>query len=435
MNLDVRKPAASSRIALGTFDASKLPAIGGFRLDGRVDISFVAGYRTEAATHLALPNVFSASPGSDDKITGDVTLSADNASALRLDGVDVTVPRALMGVLEVRDLSFSYRRADDVWEGAGSILFGPSGVRLDMKPPPTEYGVGFKNGGLSHAGGEVSFGSSAPAIFPGVFLQKIRFAIGTKPTVLRGGITLGVGKAVEVDADVFVALASPQEPYTFRDPPAPLARFRNTTFTGTAIAAAGAVALRLPVLGRVPFASGYFLYADGEDPFIAAGGGIDFSVLGAFGIKGEVNGEFGLDNGRFNVSGDVSACIKHVPIKGDLCLGVSALISSEGIVACGDLGLLEAGRRLSLGRLDRAVHLGLRHGALPRERARPRGRRRRGRASVHRRQRRVVGDGQAPGRGRPAARDRARARRRRVHDTGDRVGPGQPALRVDPADR
>jgi hypothetical protein len=349
LNVATRGLSLDTKAVIGSFDARRdLPSIGGLRFNGQMEIAFArAPYRTEAVAHLALPNVFSASPGKGDPITGQVTLTADNERSLHLSGAEVRVPSAFLGVLEIRDLRLSFneelRGRRDVWEGSGTVLLGPTGIELRMAPPPDEFGVGFADGGLTHAGGEVNFGGSAPQLFPGVTLQRIRFAIGTKPTVLKGGITLGVGKVVEVDGDVFVALASPDEPYTLRQAPRALDRFRGRTFTGTTIGAGGTVSLNVPVLGKIPFAGGYFLFAAGDNPYIAAGGGVNFDVLGIFSVSGRVDGEFGLGNGRFNVSAHASACIKDLPIKGDLCLGVAGLVSSEGIVICGDIGPFEPG--------------------------------------------------------------------------------------------
>ncbi len=117
---------------------------------------------------------------------GAVTLTADNERSLHLSGAELRVPSAFLGVLEVRDFRLAFNEQlngrRDVWEGSGTVLLGPTGIALRMQPPPAEFGVGFADGGLTHAGGEVDFGGSAPQLFPGVTLQKIRFAIGTKIT-------------------------------------------------------------------------------------------------------------------------------------------------------------------------------------------------------------------------------------------------------------
>ena len=97
----------------------------------------------------------------------------------------------------VKDLTLDYFREGDRWEG-GALLVpsgddrDPTAAKLDMRPPPTGAGgpgagIGLAGGDISHAGADLDFGSYAPQLFPGVFLQHIRFAIDPETNLFYFG--------------------------------------------------------------------------------------------------------------------------------------------------------------------------------------------------------------------------------------------------------
>ena len=93
------------------FDAAKsVPSIGGFQLNGTVelDLQGVNGRRSSTGSvHLQLPPVFSIFGGSPP--TADVQLVADNTNGGPvLDNLDMRVPEAYLGAVWFTDLRFAY---------------------------------------------------------------------------------------------------------------------------------------------------------------------------------------------------------------------------------------------------------------------------------------------------------------------------------------
>lgn len=254
--------------------------------------------------HVALPAVFGG-------VTGDVRVKADNASGLRVDGVDVEVQNALLGPLQVEDLALHYLAAGSVWQGKADLVLPP-------RPPGAKLSaaMGFKGGAFDYANGSFTFPSPGLAIAPSVFLNEIHFALSTHPTKLAGGVkvtggpqVLGQG-AVEIDGDLS---------YTFADPPAPAILAAQGTGKVVGIPIAD-VALEYRSSGLFTF--GAHLNYDFAG-FLHVGAGIDGFVdtrAGTFMVDGK---------------GELTCAI---PL---LCpLKVEALLSSKGVGVCGSETLL-----------------------------------------------------------------------------------------------
>src|SRR6185295_2835432 len=148
---------------------------------------------------------------------------------------------------------------------------------IKLTPPPPQNGIAFCQGDFKSAGGEFTFGGPVPPpqLFPGIFLKAINFAVQVDPTLIRGGAKITAADITEVDGSVLGVFASPAHPYTLTGADAvgglaPLGKLAGRTLKSTTIAAGGTFGFSLPVIGRVDFGSGYFLYA--YPNYIAFGG-------------------------------------------------------------------------------------------------------------------------------------------------------------------
>jgi hypothetical protein len=267
----------------------------GFPLTGSGEVDFDQGTTTIAA-HVGLPKFLGG-------VTGDITLRTDNQEGLRLDGLVIKVPSALLGPVQVKDLVLTYLAAGSVWQGSATLLLPPSppGPRLDAA-------IGFREGGFDYGRGEYTFTSPGLALGAGVFLNKIRFAVNVQPppTRIAGGVTLSAGptvagqKALGIDGDIV---------YTFPNPPDPAVLRADGTAT----------------LASIPFLKAFAEYR--SSGYFEFGADLDyFWVKDVLGIRAGVNGWF--TSGAFNIDGKGTVCV-------GFCFDAEAVLSSEGIAACG----------------------------------------------------------------------------------------------------
>src|SRR5262249_8857253 len=185
---------------------------------------------------------------------------------------------ACIGPVILRNAQFTYEKTRDIWSGGADIYLpgsnaGLSPLGLNAAPPPPDLGFGLRGGAFDHAGLGINFGPAGPELFPGVTLRNVHVAFGLRPLRLTGGIGVSVGDVVDIDGDVFVAFASPSEPYDFpeADAAGDLAPLAGRTLDSFTIAIGGSAKLTVPVLGDVPLAHAYALY---EYPdFFEAGAG------------------------------------------------------------------------------------------------------------------------------------------------------------------
>lgn len=253
--------------------------------------------------HVELPDVFG-------KVTGDVRVKADNASGLRVDGVDVEVSDALLGPLEVKDLALHYLAAGDVWQGKADLVLPP-------RPPGARLlaSMGFKGGAFDYATGSFTFPAPGVTLAPNVFLNEIHFALTTHPTKLAGGVKitggpqiLGTG-AVAIDGDLS---------YTFADPPAPA--ILKATGTGKV------AGIPIADVGLEYRSSGLFRF----------GAHLDYDFADVFRVKAGIDGFVDTSAGTFMVDGSGSMTCA-IPL---LCpLSVHTILSSKGVALCGSKSL------------------------------------------------------------------------------------------------
>lgn len=341
----------SGRAPLLSFDGRRdLPDIGGFRLDAQVQLAVVAhaGQRfSEGTVHLKLPKIFSLFGG--DPPSAGAAVAASNDRDLHFDNLDIKVPEANLGALRFTGLEFKYQDGGDsqsgcarhYWHASGNLFLGPAQsapAGFLLTEPPHQNGVAFCDGGFKSAGGVLQFGGSIPSpqVFPGVFLDRVSFAIQLNPLLLRAGATFRILKIVTVDGVLLAAFATPSAPYTLTkgDAGPQLAPFAGRTFKSTTIAAGGTVGIELPFVGSVPLGNAAILYSFPSYVEFTSHTSVDAGPVTA---TGDLGGQFNFRTGQFqvNVSGDT--CIRHFKFA---CIGGLAIFSSEGVVGCLTVKLL-----------------------------------------------------------------------------------------------
>ena len=344
------------RAPLLDFDARRdLPSIGGFNLDGQVHLDFVqngAHRYTEATLHLALPPIFDAFGGNPPN--GAVTAIADNTThGLVLDRLHLAVPEASLGGLRFTKVAFDYDASGDPaadcfrswWKATANVFLGTTGndAGFILSPPPSQNGIAFCGDAFKSAGGAIRFGAQIPPpqLLPGVSLQEIDFDVGLHPTLVRGGVQISVADIGDVTGTVLLGFPSSSEPYVLspedaKSPehpgdPGDLAALTGRRLTSPFVAAGGSVGVDIPVLGRIPFGSGYMLISPDE---IALGGHTSISVPG-MSINGGLDGDWAFRTGLFTLHGSIETCVAGLPI---FCPRVEAWITNRGMVACfGDI--------------------------------------------------------------------------------------------------
>ena len=271
-----------------------LPSVGGFTVAGQIQLSLFrrgATRSTRASMRLTLPPLFDAFGGQPP--SGGVVALADNTTnGLVLDHLDLSLPEADIGPLSFRQMSFVYSAHGNVdpqcgrdwWKANGEISLGiGSNPTLSLLPPPSQNGIAFCAGSFRGAGASLSFRNplDAPEVLPGVTLRAVsEFALATHPTLIRGGVQLGVLGFGDVHGTVMVGFPSNNETYTLSpadasNPGGPgkagdLAPLAGRKITTPFVAAGGSVSVDLPEpIGPSRLGSGYFFVSGDE---LALGG-------------------------------------------------------------------------------------------------------------------------------------------------------------------
>lgn len=124
-------------------------------------------------------------------VSGAATLQASTAEGLRLDALSLKVPQARVGAVPLKDASLSYMRSaeGDLWAGGATIeLPGPRIASLTGA-------ASFLDGSFANAFGELT--GPGVAVFPGIFITKVRAGLVLKPQfAFRGGMALSAGPKV-----------------------------------------------------------------------------------------------------------------------------------------------------------------------------------------------------------------------------------------------
>jgi hypothetical protein len=289
-----------STAALGTFTTSGGGDVLGFPLTGSASLKLRGG-GAEIPVHLELPALFGG-------VTGDVTLRTDNVAGLHLRELHVKVGDALIGPLEIKDLTFDYDAEAASWAGGATLILPP------QPPGPSLEGkIGFSKGNLDYLNNELTLPGPGIALdpFAATYLKKIRFSLQTNPLRLSGGVTINAGPtiggvaAVGVDGDLTFTLSDP-----------------------AVLRADGRVSLV-----SIPVGSAYFeLRMNG---YVGFGGKLDYSLAG-FGVTAQVDGW--LFKSAFNVGAKANVCL------GDLgCAGGEVVFSSTGFAGCAYTDIVDFG--------------------------------------------------------------------------------------------
>lgn len=313
-----------------------VPKIGGLAPDAGVTLGFV-NRKTQVVFHLKLPAVFKFEGGGDAEAKATFLMS--NEDGLVFDGGQLGPVDVLLGPMLVSSLQLAYSDSHQTWSGGASLQLLPVKDALGLRaaPPPPDLGFGLKAGGFDHAGAGVQIPAGAqPQLFPGIFLTHIDLAIGKSPLRVTGDIGLSAAHAMDIDGEVFVALASTAQPYTFPDQSGDLQPLAGRTLTSFAIAVGGKGSLDVPVIGKIPLVDGYLLY---EYPsFFELAGGFRFEVS-FLTIDGGVHGFVDGGTGRWDYDMGVKACLNRLKIwevsLDGICLSVGGVISSKGFGFCG----------------------------------------------------------------------------------------------------
>jgi hypothetical protein len=317
-----------------------LSGLGGFAYSGDFDVALGPAF-AQIQTNVKLPSFITRNGVN---IVPRIQVYASPDAIVGADGLTIGPMNVDFGVIPVRGLKVSYRGAGDQWEGSGSACVFGIGC-LDFVQPLG--GLRFANGQLVYAKAAVDFGSPGRPLAPGVFLENAGLGFGLDPSRLFGSARISVGSFVKLDGHEVFAFPSAAAPYRLRHDEVgdafPAAMY-DTPYTRPLIAAGADLSLALPVIGETRLGGGYFLY---EMPgYIAMGGSTDLNVLGIVRFSGGVSGEFDIVKQRYNLHGDIRACL--IAVDDDLCAGAVANISrgqgtEGGAGACLDVGPVSVG--------------------------------------------------------------------------------------------
>ncbi len=316
-----------------------LPISGSFSID-------LTYHESHVTVGMGLPSPFSF--GTKRDASGTVTLISDNVNGLHYDGLGLSVPDLWLGPLFVSNLSFSYTKSDDSWDGTAKVLLPGSQVAIDASGPPTQppdFGIHIRKGRFFGAGFGIDFTPPGqPDLFPPfhtVLLNSIGASVGLNPFRLTGQIVISAANLVDESGVLFAAFASADDKYTLPENVDPeLAALAGRTFDRFTLAIGGTAALKVPLISGfdVPLLNAYGLY-EYPDYFEFAGGfkfGIAFVSL-----TGNVSGFVYPSSGKFNAQAGVQGCLRNIKIDVKLfsiklspCLNVSAVVSTKGIGFC-----------------------------------------------------------------------------------------------------
>lgn len=327
---------------LGGVGLQGLGDVGGLDLTGKVSLDWVAPGETRLYLDVKLPHVFTFDPDAGGPAFGTVSVSAANTRPARLDNFHIHLDWVYLGPILVTGFDLDYQANGSIWTGGAKVALPDSGLALDARPEPNlppgqppKYGIQFAGGAFRHAGADLNFGSFAPQIFPGIFLQNITAFVGFDPTHLFGGVTLNTAKIVYVRGGLIVAFADQGHPYTVPADVPGLTGLAGRRLTATSLAAGGDVCFK--VLGACPSLGDYYILY--THPYMITVAGKVNVPLGVFRATGEGGGFIDANSGRFNLEGHGRFdFIGGVPL-----VGADLLLSSNGVAGCVDTFLANFG--------------------------------------------------------------------------------------------
>jgi Concanavalin A-like lectin/glucanases superfamily/PKD domain len=319
-------------------------ALGALPIKGSITVDLIY-HASRTRFHLQLPPPFTlgAHVGSQGPATnGDVYVISDNETGIHLDGIRLGPLDAFIGPVYVKSLAFKFLQSQDLWEGSANIVLPGSPVTLDAAQPPPDAGFGLRNGHFDHAGVGLDFLPGAqPELFPGIFLTNIHVALGTNPLRFTGGGAIAAGDVLKINGDLFVAFATPDNPYNFPTDEAAgdLAPLAGRTFDSFTIAIGGTASLDYG-FGQIGLANAHALYEYPDFVEVGADYSLDL-VLVKF--SGNLNGFMLPSERKYSFESEVTACPNFkvdLPIVGTTtidkpCFGAGVALSTVGVGLCG----------------------------------------------------------------------------------------------------
>ena len=259
--------------------------------------------------------------------------------SLVLDDLRIGPIDAAIGPLGVNGLQIDYARATQEWKGQGELCVVVA--CLDARAIPGEAppgGVLIRHGQLVRAYANLNFPDPGSA-FAGVQPQPDRRGIGLGPPRFLGGARLTALGILRIDGALVLALPTTAEPFFLtreENGDAFPANFYGRPYNRFTLALGADASLKVPIIDDpIALAKAYFLY---EAPgYVAFGGGVHADFIDVLSLSGGVDGEFNAENGRFNLSGHIRACVADV-----VCAGAIAYLSSVGVGGCVTLDALFA---------------------------------------------------------------------------------------------
>ncbi len=296
--LHVKLGAASDGQTLFDFDTSRFAAaLKGFPIDGKIDV-VLAHDAVKIPISLKLPPYFGG-------ITGQATLLANNRDGLVLDSLQIGVPDAILGALEIKDLNISYTREGDVWSG---------GAKFNIPPRSGEFAIDVQ---VTFTGGRLTMGSFGVGFYPGIpifsdlYLNHFGggFALSPRKKIF-GDVSVGAipldppNYAINVDGTFAITFGEHGEP------------------TVIEVGGTGAVHGEDIANAKLIFQTNGYFEADGN---------VDID-LGVVGVSGGIKAFADLPAKRF--SGDIHGTVF---VGGFGLISAESLIANTGMGACGKL--------------------------------------------------------------------------------------------------
>lgn len=273
------------------FDTSESSSLEGFPFSGRIQV-ILRPDAVEIPVHLELPPYFGG-------VNGDADLQANNTDGLVLKSLHLGITDANIGVLELKNVHIDYTRTGSVWDGGGELLLpGPLS-------PDITADVRFEGGTFKHGTLDLKTTPGIP-VFEDVYLHELLLGFGLHPTVIEGGVSVGVFDTVSsFPLDVFGQ-----------------ARIQVGDASNPTIVFIGGTGR---VLG-LDLAHASFTYNSDGYVLFHIDAGIDAAVA-----KFDANGDVFVLHGDFGANLSVQGCITFGV---DFCAHLEGAASTKGLSVC-----------------------------------------------------------------------------------------------------
>jgi len=298
--------------SVGEFAGAKqLPMIGSLPFVGGLGVNInkagaklgngdTCQYDCSALTvHVSLPPLLT--DFSDNLLTADGVITADNQGGLNLDSLEVKVPHADFAGVGLKDVDFSYHRQTDAFHGAAT---------LELAIISVGGSIDFVHGKFNGASALVD-DLNIP-LGEGIFLTELDAGFSVNPTTLTGGASVSGGPEVlgSTLVKIHAGLVLQIQPFSF-----------DLNGQGS-------------ILDQQVGDAHFHIDDQGN---IGLGGTVDLSLASVFEAKAGLNINIDVPQGHFQGDTLADVCVLG------LCGGGELVISDTGIGVCADLGFTHAG--------------------------------------------------------------------------------------------